>query len=307
MILKKLSRLLGIFHVFIKFMFHKYFDKTFPKKLDFPLFNSILVRKLDGKLNFIELINYESRNQSTINLIRKANDKYLIEDFDWVLVCTDDNEPKGNFPIPVLSYSVKFNNFKQGCPDFLFEHWKETGISSYTKLTERLMKFIQPPKHKILGWRGAPTHQSRRIFAEKFHTNHNCDVELIKWKKSSTGKIYASNFISIEDQQKKWRYHIDIEGRGFSARLKLLFFLNRVVFIQDRDEKEWYFEHLKPWIHYVPVSRDFSDFNENLNKVINSPSLEKKIINNARNFALKYLTQDSALLRWSQILKDFQR
>ena len=51
---------------------------------------------------------------------------------------------------------------------------------------------------------------------------------------------------------------LDIEGVGYSARLKFLLHMNRTLFIQEgRPFWTWAERGLIPWIHYIPVSRNF--------------------------------------------------
>ena len=117
-------------------------------------------------------------------------------------------------------------------------------------------------------------------------------------------KLTAKNFLSFQEQVKKWRFLIDMEGIGYSGRLKLFLASPRAVFIQDRIHEEFFFSHLKPWIHYIPVRNDLLDIEEALEKIKSNPELERKIIVNQRRFSQLYLTRDYAKYYLAQILSN---
>jgi hypothetical protein len=75
------------------------------------------------------------------------------------------------------------------------------------------------------------------------------------------------------------------------------------VFIQDRPYKEWYFQHLKPWVHYVPVARDMSDLRANMERVRADHALEMSLRRNALEFAKTRLSRDAAHERWAEALR----
>lgn len=63
-----------------------------------------------------------------------------------------------------------------------------------------------------------------------------------------------------------YRYILDIDGNGWSARTQQLFASGAVV-IKNSLFKEWWNDRIQPWKHYVPVTLDFSDIYEVLNYV----------------------------------------
>lgn len=52
---------------------------------------------------------------------------------------------------------------------------------------------------------------------------------------------------------------LDIEGGGYSARLKYLLLSNKPLLIVNRPYKEFFFKNLQEYVHYIPVKRDLSD------------------------------------------------
>ena len=57
---------------------------------------SFCVSKINRKLIFKDLGGYESRNPSTIWCIQKADEKYNWNDFNEIIIHTEDYEKKNN-------------------------------------------------------------------------------------------------------------------------------------------------------------------------------------------------------------------
>ena len=130
----------------------------------------------------------------------------------------------------------------------------------------------------------------------------------------SLGQRYPQ-YLKIEDssygqyihmtEQAKYKYLIDVRGHGWSGRLQTLLQLGRPVFIAERPYREWYFDRLIPWKHYIPVKEDLSDLIEkyeymehhsetyaeivhNTNVFVEENLLPQRILSDARDLILKY-------------------
>jgi len=55
-----------------------------------------------------------------------------------------------------------------------------------------------------------------------------------------------------------YKYIMDVDGNGWSARFKRLLSSNSLV-LKSTIFPEWYTERIMPWVHYVPVQIDYSD------------------------------------------------
>jgi len=286
--------------------------KALPR---FQAWDGFAVRKEGNTLLTLAYRNYETRNESTLALLSAACAEYGIGDFDWVMINTGDLEDPGlrsgnpllvvdldGNAFPYLSYSTADGRFDVTIPDFVFDHWRQTGLDDYETTRNALKRLdAPPPATDLLGWRGALTHPSRSaLVALDDKTNFDC--EFIVWDRSNPEKLVARNFLSFEQQVARWRYLIDVEGRGYSGRLKLLLCARRVVFIQERRHQEYFFQGLQPWVHYVPVRSDFSDLPANLARVKGDPALESAIIAQASAFAQMFLTRDFAKYRLANLL-----
>tara|TARA_B100001989_G_scaffold44138_1_gene27621 strand:- start:1892 stop:2173 length:282 start_codon:yes stop_codon:yes gene_type:complete len=82
---------------------------------------------------------------------------------------------------------------------------------------------------------------------------------------------------------------------GYSGRVKLLLFSGRCLFLQDREFEEWYYSHLKPFVHFIPIKDDLSDLNDKYYWALNNSRKVGQIAKNAQEFAIKYLTKNTAI------------
>lgn len=280
------------------------------------------IRKFQNTIQTVNFIEYETRNSSTIAIIKNGITKNNTSDFGWILVNTSDRDDfswlsKRRVAHDIIIddvgnafgfvscchssiYKKNKNLFASG-PDFVYDHWKQTGLNDYEE-TRIKIKNIGEPKTNLLGWRGANTHKNRRNLVA-LNDKLKFDCEFVTWDRTNPEKLTATNFLSFEEQVSNWRFLIDIEGNGYSGRLKLLLNCPRVVFIQERKYKEDFQESLIPWRHFVPVKNDFSDLEENLSRLLKSSNLERSIIAEANIFASNFLTRESAERRWANILE----
>lgn len=265
-------------------------------------FDGFAIKKSDD-LEVIDFGGYETRNQSTIKLIQEAVEKFKIPNFDWIFVNTGDRPVDAeDFDCKVLSYSTDVKRYDLCCPDFVFDHWSQTGLLDYELERLRLLSLKATPASAKLGWRGAETHFSRSTLISKWGQSDFSDFELIVWDRSDPNHLKAKNFLSFDEQILKWRFLLDVEGVGYSGRLKLLLAANRCVFIQDRPYEEFFFFEMKPWVHYIPVKRDLSDLEEKWEFIISNPQVERDIIAEANQFSTKFLSRSAALEKWRDIL-----
>ena len=282
----------------------------------FAQWEGFAIKKQGAEIFLRNFRSYETRNDSTLRLIQNAIARYGVKNFDWVVVNTGDfdrsNVPDANHcwvqddqgeAFPLLAYSTSTKQFGNTLPDFVFDHWKQTGLNDYEQTRGALKRFDFPQAATpCLGWRGALTHPSRSILVG-LDDKVNFDCELIRWDRSNPDQLTASNFLSFEQQVAQWRYLIDMRGVGYSGRLKLLLSSPRVVFLQERVYEEYFFPHLKAWVHYVPVKEDLSDLQPNLDLLRSRPGMEAEILKNAAEFSQLYLTRDYAIFKMAKLFE----
>jgi hypothetical protein len=266
------------------------------------LVDGFSVHSVDGQQLIREdKYSFEGRNDHTFALISDAFDRLKIP-FQTIHVNTGDKpcakEWQGR---PVLSYSTTDNDLSHCCPDFVFNHWHVISELPYDKACKKFLQIKGKPKTNQCGWRGVFTCPEREIFAAKAKNNSDFDVEEVSWDKSCT-PYRPVNGVTMEEAFKRWRYLIDIEGAGYSGRLKMLLAGSRLVFIVDRPYQEFFMPMLIPYVHYIPVKRDLSDLEEQMAFIRARPELEERIIGCMNAFWRAHLSREAAVRRWQDLL-----
>jgi len=121
----------------------------------------------------------------------------------------------------------------------------------------------------------------------------------MRWQKSNNVQLRSTKYISLTDLIKTYSILIDIEGNGYSGRLKYLLWSHRPVIIVDRPHKEYFFEFLEEWKHYIPVKRDLSDLIEKTQWCLTNYFKAQEI---AYEFSKKYLTRNACYEQWNKII-----
>lgn len=277
-----------------------------------------------GKQVFFQQYLPMDRNPSAMDMIHLALASYTGPDIDWVIVNVSDRDDfdwimsrrltngwvrgdDGRIHA-MLSFCTSLGRFEFVMPDFIFDHWRSTGLHDYEATASRFLAMGDAQTDQI-GWRGAATHEARNNLVA-LHDGKRFDFEFVHWDRTDEQRLKAPNFMSLEQQVVRWRYLLDVEGNGYSARLKLLLRAPRVVFVQERPYLDDAWVGLTAWRHYVPVKRDFSDLADNYHRLRSDPGLEQLILDSARDFARANLTRAAALQRiaWTvRVLAEAQR
>lgn len=269
--------------------------------------NGILERKITNR-------GFETRNTSTFWLILNANKIYNWEDFDSITISTDDcTAYKDNY-----AYSFYGNAPNENLiPDFNFHGWPQVRIDDYKEVTAEIHEAgLIKPLTNLIGWFGCTGSVNvRQKFIEITETYKGLfkarDTKY--WKKSRNTKkldgygreiqvLQTYNYMSLIDQVKEFKFLIDLEGKGYSGRLKYFLWSHRPVLVVDRPYKEFFFEYLIPWKHYIPVKRDLSDLIEKAEWCNKNYEKALEIAENAYEFSKKHLTREACYERWNKII-----
>jgi hypothetical protein len=92
----------------------------------------LLIQIIDGNIKFIEKKGYESRNQSVIDLLIKANNYNKLPDIQFLVYTNDfiDNNLLSKCPF-LFTFCKKYSYCTQLFLNFSFNHWLEAGIDNY--------------------------------------------------------------------------------------------------------------------------------------------------------------------------------
>jgi glycosyltransferase involved in cell wall biosynthesis len=128
-----------------------------------------------------------------------------------------------------------------------------------------------------------------------------CDFDHIEGSKIKTDE----RAMTLPELVKTYKYLVDIGGIGFSGRLPYLLFSNRPLLLIDRDYVQYFYNDLEPYVHYVPVKQDLSDFIEKVRWMRNNEDKCKEIALNAQNFAIENFTYEKILEKVKEVYKNF--
>ena len=113
------------------------------------------------------------------------------------------------------------------------------------------------------------------------------------------------NYLSFSDQTNyKYILHID----GFVAAWRMIYLLHTKSLILKVDSKwkEYYYDELKPWVHYVPVKEDLSNLIDVIEWCKKNDDVCKHIADNAFMFATTYLTKEKVYEYMANLLYSYQ-
>jgi hypothetical protein len=113
-------------------------------------------------------------------------------------------------------------------------------------------------------------------------------------------------FMTIEEQCKH-KYIIHVDGHVSAFRLSLELNMGSVILLVDSEWKVWYSELLKPFVHYVPISKDLSDIYDKIKWCKSNDEKCKKIVSNAKKFYEMYLQKDGVLDYMQKLLCDIKK
>jgi hypothetical protein len=147
-----------------------------------------------------------------------------------------------------------------------------------------------------LFWRGISTgcnfrHNMREVAVTKFqrHHNSNIDIKFNKLVQGISGDYVLGDWHTVE-KQLKYKYLLSIEGNDVATNLKWIMMSNSVCIMPIPQICSWFMEdHLVPYVHFVPVSEDFSDLEEVYEWCLTHDEECEEISKNATEFAKQFL------------------
>ena len=98
-------------------------------------------------------------------------------------------------------------------------------------------------------------------------------------------------FLSWEEQLRR-QFILSMDGNGATcSRVVIALLSNSVLLKYDSDDILYYFDGMRPWVHYVPVTSD-SDVEKIIDLEARNPARFEQIAAAGRKFAMTYLTRD---------------
>jgi hypothetical protein len=240
----------------------------------------------DRGSSMVELLN------QSVGLLNE-NERKSIKDFHQIFKVGDHGD--GEYTVCSDHYTHKM------IPCWSFNHWKEAKINDYVEMCQ-LIKEKAEKKYKYdqIIWAGQVSHPTRKFFIDKYSNNLKFKIISHKdhWGHTS---VLPDNYISLPDHC-DYKYVLDLQGNGYSARVKFLLHTKRPLFYQARKFNEYWFWKMLPFVHYIPVSENLSDLDAKVLWAESNPEKCQEIANNAYDFALNNLKRSDALNRLKDIL-----
>jgi hypothetical protein len=265
----------------------------------------------DGQngLQCIPLGGYETRQDSVLKLLKAAERNHPLDAFGPSLIHTEDRPvSKAQDGYRSYAFCTAPGYVDVPVPDFVLWGWPEVGIDDFDETCRRLAAAGEHPAElDAVGWIGScHTHPVRSLLYRLGQEHPNLlDIQRVEWVQAPSGKqlsTSAGNALSLPEQVHRWGALVDLEGAGYSGRLKLLLHSGRPVLIQDRPWREWYWEGLVAWENYVPVKRDLSDLVPRARWVQDNWQEAARIGRAGQELARRVLTRASAVTQWARTL-----
>ncbi|MCF0232630.1 MAG: hypothetical protein HUJ63_10300, partial [Enterococcus sp.] len=194
-------------------------------------------------------------------------------------------------------------------PDPMFNRWVEVGIFDHDTTCRKIEeKGANKPIYNKMLWIGNTiTNPIRKKLVEEYGQNSNFEFIAMDWYNVKSNKMGTpTKYISLEDHT-KYKYLLDLPGRGWSARVKNLMFSQRPLFLVDREMYDYVYLKLKKYVHYIPVKADLSDLEAQYEWAESHPKEAENIAKNALSFAKKNLYMHQVIDEYSMILEDYIR
>jgi len=147
-------------------------------------------------------------------------------------------------------------------------------------------------KKETLTWRGNLVNGYKTNFFNPENKNDLNQRNYFKYlydNKMLKNVEYGENQLTIPEMM-QYKYILDIDGwsNTWDATVWKLY-SGSVLLKVNSVFKQWYYDELKEWIHYVPIENDFSDLNEKIEWCIHNNDKCIEITNNAKQFVIEKL------------------
>lgn len=273
---------------------------------------SFWVKKENGELTFRETCaGYETRNPSTMWCLQEADKVHCWRDFPEIKIYTgdedDDPSKRDGCTFSKKKGEESSSSFLRIVPDFNFHGWPQVGIPDYVETTRQISEAGSTPcRINKVGWIGnIHTNRHRRGRLMELGNEHPdmFDFHSMEWN-SVAGQIFleGSKYTSLPELAKAYSILLDIEGCGYSGRLKYLLWSKRPVLLVHRSHEEFFFEHLEQWVHYIPVKQDLSDLVEKTQWCLENEGEANEIAGRAFEFSQRYLTREACYEQWNRVV-----
>lgn len=253
---------------------------------------------------------YDERMENVMILIKECAELYKD---DKILKIPIELHDRGLLDISEKKYTFSYNkntpHLRNYCgPDFTFKGWQTANIMDFDETIKNILNSANEiAKYNKVGWFGnIATSGNRKTLKDIGDINTDLfdivDISPKGWHINED----IPKYMSLPDLVQNYKYLIDIEGAGWSGRLKFLLYSKRPLLVVDRDFVDYFYEDLEPFKHYIPVKNDLSDLVDKTKWIINNEDRAQEIANNAYDFAINNFKKEKLLERIYDVYKNLQ-
>jgi len=287
--------------------------------------NKVMITHRISPSSILAKVHLFPRMRSIKNSLQQILKKYSLPDMDFIISIHDSLEAPFDVPIFVMAKTDYYDN-QILIPDFEALRGRYQVLPSKDITQDSVIPSWTLRKEQLV-WRGGPAQHPPEGFPASLDYNDPHCLSRVKLCYLSTQypamidakfsflgpqdtclSHFLGDFISFEAQL-MYKYQMLIDGNSCAystSGWKL--FSNSLIFKEDSNRIQWYYNELKPFEHYIPVKEGLNDLPEKLEWAKTHDSEAQKIGRHAREFALTHITQEKnrlylyyALLAYSRL------
>ncbi len=131
------------------------------------------------------------------------------------------------------------------------------------------------------------TSKPERIRFAQLADEHPDRFEYIPTDKYSSS---MKNYITLLEYKRRFKYVIDLPGHTYSTKIYWMMFLKRPIFYVEPNQKFLWETRLKPWVHYIPVRRDYGDLMSHYEWAESNPERVEEISEALYEFGMREMS-----------------
>lgn len=250
---------------------------------------------------------------------------YTMPDLRLIQNINDGQVSRRDHPLPVFSFTK--STFSG---DILYPYWSflwlqdESESHSYSfnkawKIDEQKWK----RKKNIAIWRGSTTggfysnsswkQMKRTILVEKCKSLRDlCDAMFVDFPQTEPGvqqqiqSVFGTSERLNQTQMYDYKYLIILDGNfGAASRVVHALASGSLVLLQETQYYEFFYYSLRPYIHYIPLSKSLEDLESKLRWVKANDEKAKIIVQNSMQWAAEYVNRDFIDRYYKELLSNY--
>ncbi len=242
---------------------------------------------------------FDGRRRSVIEALQRLQKLNLLKPCVFILSVADLMPPEYKGQVPIFTYSKNladpFHKNLILIPDGMnLSRWGYI----YKNINFANKAYDWLDKKNIIFWRGSNTNKIREKIVHMADKKSYMDVSIPTTKKEG---------YTIPEMQIPYKYLISLDGVS-STWPGLLWKLasNSLVIKQDSSHIQWYYQALKPNVHYLPVENDLSNLFDVYKYAVQNDVDMEKISRQAQSFVKDNVLYEDMLVYTKFLIDEYQ-